>query len=47
MVGTLLGGVLAVGAGIVIHATAAGQHTSRGVVRPYVGLNQLGIAGSF
>jgi hypothetical protein len=47
MMGTLLGGVGAVGAGIFIHAAAASPHASRIVVRPYVGFNQLGIAGSF
>ena len=47
MMGTLLGGVGAVGAGIFIHAAASSPYTSRIVVRPYVGFNQLGIAGSF
>jgi len=47
MVGTLLGGVGALGAGIFIHAAAASPLASNVVVRPYVGLNQLGIAGSF
>lgn len=47
MMGTLLGGVGAVGAGIFINVLADIQITSRVVVRPYVGLNQLVIAGSF
>jgi hypothetical protein len=47
MMGTLLGGVGALGAGIFIHAAAASPLASNVVVRPYVGLNQLGIAGSF
>lgn len=47
MMGTLLGGVGAVGAGLFIHAAATMPITSRVVVRPYVGFNQVVIAGSF
>jgi hypothetical protein len=47
MMGTLLGGVGVIGAGILIHASATIPVTSRVVVRPHLGFNQLVIAGSF
>jgi hypothetical protein len=47
MMGTLLGGVGVIGAGILIHASATIPVTSRIVVTPHIGFNQLVIAGRF
>jgi hypothetical protein len=47
MMGTLLGGVGVLGAGIFVHASATNPVMSRVVVRPHLGFNQLVIAGSF
>ena len=47
MVGTLLGGIGTFAAGILVHAAASIPVTGSVAVKPVVGLNQIGVIGSF